>query len=263
MRPVGGRPAPGDASMRQDADPPRYGAGQHGSPGRPLHQVAAPDGAGPSAIRPHLDHRSARAARRHSIFVAVMKGMLPSLVISFIVGAILYAQGVFDPPDPDAPFVAPRLDLSGSGVTMVSPRLTGLDRNNQRFEVTAETAVQHADDPGMVTMERIRGRMELQDGGWFGLEAAGGVYDSDANVLELTDDIEVTLSSGYVARLNTARVDFQEGRVDTENPVLVFMNAGIITGNAMTMLEKGRRVRFTDGATMTINGRAGSSAEAR
>jgi hypothetical protein len=105
--------------------------------------------------------------------------------------------------------------------------------------------------------------MELQDGGWFGLEAAGGVYDSDANVLELTDDIEVTLSSGYVARLNTARVDFQEGRVDTENPVLVFMNAGIITGNAMTMLEKGRRVRFTDGATMTINGRAGSSAEAR
>ena len=70
----------------------------------------------------------------------------------------------------------------------------------------------------------------------------------------LKDAIEVTMSSGYVAKLNGATVDFKRGSVVTNSPVLVFMNAGIIAANAMEILEKGKRVRFTERATMTING---------
>ncbi len=189
-----------------------------------------------------------------------MKGLLPSLAVCFVLAILLWSQGVFDSEESDSVFELDQIDLSGSGVKMVSPKLTGLDRDDQRFEVSADSAVQDADNPGLVTMERIQGRMTLKDGGWFRVEADGGEYDSDSNILTLTDDIEVTVSSGYVARLNSARVDFQEGRVDTTNPVLVFMNAGIVTGNAMSMLNKGELVRFTGGTTMTINGRAGNTA---
>jgi len=220
----------------------------------------APIAPGSAMAPPRIARRDARAARRHSIFVAVMKGMLPSLLIGMVLALVLWSQGVFEDTASDAAFEPGEIDLSGSGVKMLAPKLTGLDRDDQRFEVTAQSATQDADDPGLVTMHRIRARMALQDGGWFRVEAEGGEYDSNANILTLRSNIEVTVSSGYVARLNDARVDFQEGRVDTANPVLVFMNAGIITGNAMTMFEKGKRVRFSGGATMTINGRAGSTA---
>ena len=253
--------APGGASVSAQAGPTHaHASGHRSAEADPAFTGTAQPNSSLAFTRQHIDFGHARAARRHSIFVAVMKGLLPSLAVCFVVALILWSQGVFDAKTSDAAFEPSKIDLSGSGVKMVSPKLTGLDRDDQRFEVSANSAVQDADNPGLVTMEQIQGRMTLDDGGWFRVEADGGEYNSDTNILTLTEDIEVTVSTGYVARLNGARVDFQEGRVDTSNPVLVFMNAGIVTGNAMSMLNKGELVRFTGGTTMTINGRAGNPA---
>ncbi len=197
---------------------------------------------------------AASAARRHSIFVALMKGLLPGLAICLALVGILYAQGLFDETTGTTPFDAPPIDFSGSGVKMINPQLTGLDREGQQFELTAQSAIQDVDDAGVVTMEQIRGRIGLKDGGWLQLEAKGGTYSSDKNILSLEDDVKVSVSTGYVAKLNGARVDLSEGRVNTNNPVLVFMNAGMITGNSMIMYDKGKRVIFKNGTTMTING---------
>lgn len=202
-----------------------------------------------------IDARHARRARTHSAFVSVMKWLLPSLAAGLIVVFVFYTQGGFAPDLPDnVDFDPGDLSLEGGGIKMVSPKLSGLDDSNQRFEVTAASAIQDRENPGMVTLDQIRARMALEDGGWVSVEADGGVFRSDESNLVLKDSIEVTMSSGYVAKLNGATVDFKRGSVVTDSPVLVFMNAGIIAANAMEILEKGRRVRFTERATMTING---------
>ena len=213
---------------------------------------------------PRRIDRTRAHARRHSIFVALMKGLLPSLVVCLVIAFILYTRGGFEPALPEGfEFDPGQFDLSGGGVRMLNPKLTGTDRDNQHFEVTATLAIQDIENPGLITMETIRGRMRMADGGWVRVDADGGAFNSDESLLTLEDGIEVTMSTGYVARLNGARVDFNEGRVDTDNPVLVFMNAGIVSGNAMTIFDKGERVRFTGGASMTINGDPGDGEDAQ
>lgn len=184
-----------------------------------------------------------------------MKGLLPTLAVCIILAMVFFSRGDFAPALPEGVEFDPgEIDLTGSGVRMVSPLLTGLDNENRRFEVTAVSAEQDAEDPGAVNLEGINGSMQLSDGGWVTLDAVGGQYNSETNMLSLRDAIEVTTSAGYVARLNGAEVDFKKGEVATTNPVVVYMDAGVITGNAMTMYHNERLVRFTDGVTMTING---------
>jgi lipopolysaccharide export system protein LptC len=209
----------------------------------------------PSAARPGgIDEARTASARRHSAFVAVMKGLLPGLAVCLVLVFVFYSQGGFAPSLPDDfTFDPGDLGISGAGIRMVSPKLSGLDENNQRFEVSAASAMQAASNPALITMEGIRARMTLKDGGWVRVEARGGEFDSDINLLTLVDDIEVTMSSGYVARLNGAKVDFNKGTLESGNPVLVFTDAGIISANAVQILDKGKLVRFTDGASMTIN----------
>jgi len=198
--------------------------------------------------------RHAMRARRHSIFVALMKGLLPSLVVGMVLVFFFYSEGGFTPSLPEnVTFDPGELGITGAGIRMVSPKLSGLDENGQRFEVSAASATQAVDNPALVTLDGINARMTLKDGGWVKVQAHGGRFDSDANMLTLHDQIEVEMSTGYVARLNGATVDFNTGTLVSDNPVLVFTDAGVITGNAVEILEKGKRVRFTKRASMTIN----------
>ena len=247
--------APDKGSFRQAQTRPDPRRGQHSASSAALH-AAAPDQSGSSLqLEPRSRDRRASAARRNTLFVTLMKGVLPVIAVGFLAVLVFYSQGGFAPDLPEnVTFDPGKLDLEGSGIKMLNPKLSGLDDNNQRFEVNARSAVQDRENPGHVTLDGIQARMVLQDGGWVNVQANGGEFRSEESRLTLVDDIEVTMSSGYVAKLNGADVDFKNGSLVTTNPVLVFMNAGIISANAMEILEKGARVRFTERATMTING---------
>lgn len=226
-----------------------------GGPGRrqgPTADASASRGAGETARNHHVQ---ARAAQRHSLFVALMKGLLPSLAVGLVIVFVFYSRGGFAPDLPDdLDFDPGQIDVASDGIRMVNPKLSGTDDRNQRFEVSAASATQDRNNPALVTLDQINAEMQLADGGWVRVDARGGTFDSDRSLLTLEQQIEVTMSSGYVARLDGASVDFEKGTLVTANPVLVFMNAGIITGNAMEILDRGKFVRFTNRASMTING---------
>lgn len=235
------------------AEPQRSGARRPLSAMEQQLHDRPPRPAASSAQSPIARSGAARA-RRHSVFVALMKGLLPGLAVCMLIVFVFYSEGGFAPSLPDdVTFDPGDLGITGSGIRMVSPKLSGLDENGQRFEVSAASAMQSVDNPAMVTLDGIKASMALKDGGWVRVEARGGRFDSDANMLTLTDDIEVSMSSGYVARLNGAEVDFNKGTLVSDNPVLVFTDAGIISANAVQILEKGKRVRFVNRASMTIN----------
>lgn len=213
----------------------------------PAQEPGAPNRRNPRARSHH-----ARAARRHSIFVALMKGLLPSLVIGLVVVYFVYAGQL----SPDLPagvaFDPGSVSVSTDGIRMTNPKLSGVDESNQAFQVNARSAMQSRDDPAQVSLEGIEARLNLNDGGWVSMESAKGTFNTDKSQLQLNDNIEVKSSQGYVVKLNDAFIDAKKGTLVTNNPVLVITKSGIINANALTVLEKGKRAIFSNRVGMTI-----------
>ncbi len=207
-----------------------------------------------------IDRTNARAARRHSVFVALMKGLLPSLVLGLI-GVFFFYSYDFQPialPG-NVKFDPGKVSISTEGIRMVAPKLTGVDDKQQTFEIKADAAIQDRADPAKVTLEGIDARVNLADGGTIGFSAQKGVYNTDLNQIWLEDDLEIRSSEGYVAQLSEAQVDFKNGLMVSNNPVLIFTNDGVISAKGIQVLDGGNKVIFTGGVTLNLNGSAGET----
>jgi hypothetical protein len=64
------------------------------------------------------------------------------------------------------------------------------------------------------------------------VEAAAGRFDTEAELLELTQDVRV-IATGYSVDLQSARIDFQTGNVASPDPVRVEFEAGTIEADGM------------------------------
>ena len=215
---------------------------------------------GPEEGRSHQRH--AKAARRNSIFVAMMKGLLPSLVIG-LVGVFFFYSYDFRPdilPD-NVEFDPGELSISTDGIKMVAPKLTGVDEKQQTFEVKADAAIQDRQDPAKVTLEGIDARINLKEGGTVGISAQHGIYNTDLNQIWLKDELEIRSSEGYVAQLSEAQVDFKNGLMVSNLPVLIFTNSGVISASAVQVLEGGEKVKFSGPVVLNLNATTEEGAE--
>ncbi len=80
-----------------------------------------------------------------------------------------------------------------------------------------------------------------------------GIFDRKAEQLTLTDDILLTSSSGYEARLTQAQVDVKGGNVVSSNPVEVKMLNGTLTANRLEVADKGAIAKFDGDVVMILN----------
>lgn len=256
-------PQPGPSSPAdQNVNTPQR-ARQQPAPQQPVAPQSAPvpstDGSDASR-RGGINTGNARAARRHSIFVSLMKGLLPvtalGLVGVFVFYSIDFRKSIL--PE-NVEFDPGNVSVESDGVRMVAPRLTGVDDRQQTFEVTAAEAVQSRADLAEVTLQGIDARVNLIEGGIIGFSADHGRYNSDLSQIWLRDNLEVRSSEGYVARLSEAQVDFKNGLMVTNNPVHIFTDRGEIRSQAMQVFDGGDRIRFLGGVTVDLKARDGTS----
>ncbi|VAW13300.1 hypothetical protein MNBD_ALPHA09-864 [hydrothermal vent metagenome] len=232
-------------------------------PNPPQHDAPRPGTLRISSNRPstkRIDKTNARAARRHSIFVALMKGLLPGLVIG-LAGVFFFYSYDFKPvalPD-NVNFDPGEVSIGTDGIRMVAPKLTGVDNNQQTFEIKADEAIQDRADPTKVTLVGIDARVNLKDGGTIGFSAQKGVYNTDLNQIWLSESLEIRSSEGYVAQLSEAQVDFKNGQMVSNSPVLIFTNDGVINASGVQVLDGGNKVIFSGRVTLSLNGSVGET----
>ncbi len=85
------------------------------------------------------------------------------------------------------------------------------------------------------------------------LRASNGIFDRKTEQLPLTDDIVLTSTSGYEARLTQAVVDVKGGNVSSSNPVEVKMLNGTLTADRLEVADKGAMARFDGNVVMSLN----------
>jgi len=211
------------------------------------------DGGGWRSTRRNDTDRVVRIARRHSLFVRLMRIGLPLAVIIGLTALVLFSyfkpMQIFD----KLPSVSGNLGIQGSKITMQLPKIAGFTRDSRAYELTAENAVQDIAAPDVIELQNLRAKMEMQDKDVVNLTAKAGTYNTKGDRIVLRDQIVVTSGQGYSARLREAAVDMKGGNVTSDQPVEVTLPNGLLTSNGMEIAESGAVIRFNRGVVLTLD----------
>lgn len=200
-----------------------------------------------SRARPAPLPGAARAAAdRHSRRVRRLKILLPSAAAAIVLGIVAVAwvqarlQGVLD---------VKNVLFSKDGLTMVEPHLSGR-AEGRAYDVSAQRAFQNLQNPKIIGLEGIDGRIEMADGSWTKIESANGRYDGTREWLNLDGAVRVTASNGWNATSEHAEADLSNGHIFTRSAVRIVGRNGTIDAEAVDVSDGGHHIRFTGNVRM-------------
>ncbi len=187
----------------------------------------------------------------YSRFVGLMKRGLPALA-ALLVALVLAWPGVLTRKEG---FQLSFSDLRGLGeeqLTMLNPRFMGVDRKNQPFVVTADSANQDPADPRRVTLERVQADITLTDGSWLSLIASQGLYVQAEQMLTLEGPISIHSDTGYELHLKRAEMALAIGAAWSDSGVEGQGPFGHLRADRMRIENQGEKMYFEGRVRLTV-----------
>jgi lipopolysaccharide export system protein LptC len=149
------------------------------------------------------------------------------------------------------PTAGGQLVVSGTKITMSSPKLTGFTRDARPYELNARSAAQDITNPDVVELTDIRAKIESSDRTPITVTAIDGVYNRKSGILKLNRDIVLTTPS-YQVDLTEAVVDTVNNNVVSDKPVQVKMLQGTVNAQRLEVAGGGEVIRFLGDVKMTL-----------
>jgi lipopolysaccharide export system protein LptC len=198
---------------------------------------------GASLAAPARRTRAYASAVRHSLLVRFLKVFIP---VGSVVGVVaVVGVALFNPFARVAGLTLGPVSLSGTHVTMESPRLRGYRRDAQPYDVTATAATQDVRKPNLVELKELRAKLSMDDkGGTARLEAISGTFDTQKEMLELREQVRIDSDAGHAVRMTSAVIDFKAGTVVSNEPVTVTLTNGTIDAAGVDVSDGGRVMHF-------------------
>ncbi len=228
-----------------ESTPPIDGA--HGLAAGPAVVPAVVPGTAPPRLSSHS---------RYSLFVGVMKLLLPALAVALLLLVAAWPQ--LDPAND-------RLDLGLSelsieqpdNLSMLNARFSGFDEKNQPFVITADVASQAPENENLVTLELPKADITLDDGTWLALMGREGLYDREVKTLDLIGQVGFYHDAGFELHTETARIDLAAGMVSGGDPVAGHGFFGEIEAEGFQMFERAERILFIGPSRLLVYPGAG------
>jgi lipopolysaccharide export system protein LptC len=201
-----------------------------------------------------------RAAVRHSRWVHRLRIAVPAVIVAGILGGGVYHM-VNKPLRAlvKMPVDIGNLVVSGTKITMQQPRIAGFTTDRRAYELTAQAAARDLLTPDIVELQGLNATLEMQNNVSFKTVAHSGFYDTKSELLTLEEDILVTTTSGYQAKMTQAVIDMRAGKIVSEKPVEVKSHEWLVKSNRMEVSDSGDVVRFERGVSVTIEGESANA----
>jgi lipopolysaccharide export system protein LptC len=193
------------------------------------------------AIQRVLRGRTARAAAR-SRMAPYFSGAF-ALVVLLLVGVFLYQAGSFT----SKPKPAEIASLPPDQITVTDSTITGLDKQQRPYSISARTAVQDKDKPNFITLDEVQGATNRSNGEPITFQSLKGFYNSDVKTLDLHTDVVIKSEGRFTARMDKAHVIVEEKRLTSDVPVAVELTTGTINANGVEISNDGNNVLFLNG----------------
>src|SRR6202012_6292122 len=156
-------------------------------------------------------------ALRYSRFVVLMKRLL-ALGAFLIIAAVLAFFFVQRMPH-QLQMSYERLGRVDNDLAMMKPRLTGADTKGNPYVITADMAVEDAQDPKKATLKNMEADLALDKQRWLNARAKTGMVDMNTGQLELTAGIDVFTHAGYEPHSHSASANLKQSVIHGHEPV--------------------------------------------
>lgn len=153
------------------------------------------------------------------------------------------------------------VSVSGDRLTMEMPHLTGFNKNQGAYNVTAKSAMQRLTSPGLIDLTELEAVINMADKTTATLTALNGRFDSTTEFLSLSQKVKVASTKGYAAELSSASVDFKTGTVKSEEPVSVTVASGVVQAGALLVKSGGSVITFSNGVSTSFKSAGKKSAD--
>ncbi len=191
-----------------------------------------------------------RSANKHSARVRLLKFILPLAALLIVCGfAVRSWMSV-----PDGLSV----NLAGTAIengrlVMADPKLDGFTKDNRAYTMTAVKAIQDIGDASRIDLEGIKAKLPFNTSNWLTVDAATGLYDREANQLNLGKAITVVTDNGVRAMLTSATVHIGGGDIKSNEPVDIVLDGARLQADSMTIKDNGAIVIFDQRVRMNID----------
>jgi lipopolysaccharide export system protein LptC len=179
-----------------------------------------------------------------------------------VVAAVIVVATFFNPFKLIAAFPIDlgKVSLSGTKITMESPRVGGFTSDARSYELTANAAAQDVTKPEFLELKGINAKVELKDGQRVQLKALNGLYNTKSEVLKLRDEILLSTTSGYEGHLTEATVETGTGHIVSDSPVeMKLLNGGKLNARHLEVVNNCDQITFSGGVELLLNQETKSS----
>ena len=149
----------------------------------------------------------------------------------------------------------PAIDLrEARELRMVNPRYAGLDRYDRPFAVTAAIGRQVPDRNDVMALEQPKAEMTAHGGASVVVTAATGVYQSQPQLLDLFEDVNLIHQDTTRFVTQRAHLNLADNTAEGHDPVEGHGPSGDITGEGFLILSKGDTIIFSGQSSLLLKG---------
>jgi lipopolysaccharide export system protein LptC len=187
--------------------------------------------------------RAFQAARRHSAIVRVLKLTLPVAALGVCALYVLPAGMSVKVGDGEA--TVEKIDISAGGLKMVNPRFKGVHEKYGVYDIKADSALQHVNDPDLMTLDKIEAELLNKEGEKTTLTAPSGIFHRKKEEFTFDNGVDIGGEAGISGRLETATAYMKDNKLISNDPVTLGYHGHKIAADSVTVFTAENRVIFT------------------
>lgn len=230
-------------------------------PVKVLEREGSPRGAAARSHPPAGRRRAPVMDDRYSRRVAFLKRVLPAIGVTLLL--LVAGWPRLTPLLESVRLGFPAIDMrEARELRMVNLRYGGLDRYNRPYVVTAAIGRQVPDRNDVMALERPKAVMTVHGGASVVLTAATGIYQSQAQLLDLFADVNLIHENGTRFVTQRAHANLSDNSADGHDPVEGHGPSGDITGQGFRILSNGETIIFTGESYLLFKGTKSSTTPA-
>ena len=189
----------------------------------------------------------------HSRRVALLKRVLPAIGLALLLLIAMWPR--LAPLWERMRLAFPAIDLrEARELRMINPRYAGADRLGRPFVVTAAVGRQVPDRQDLMSLEAPRADLKTHSGAEIVVTAPTGIYQSQAQLLDLFGGVTLAHQNGTRFLTDTARVDVANNTAEGNNPIAGHGPSGDVKAEGFRVLDKGDTIIFTGASDMLLRG---------
>jgi lipopolysaccharide export system protein LptC len=196
------------------------------------------------------------APRGRAGLVRVLRYALPAVAALMIGLVVAWPQLIGGGAGLMAPKLAPDQAGSADVMRMNNPRYVGRTSDAEPIGVSAESAYLDPAEPDRIHLERVAAEIARAGETDVHLLAGTGVYDRQAEDVDLSGGVELTTSDGYRFETPSVFLNLERGQGHGDEPIAGAGPSGTITAQRFEFQDGGQRLRFMGQVRVTLHPRS-------